>query len=507
MASVDVPVERPLSADVGAPDPSGRPRAVTAPAIAVRAAWFAVPIACLCWMATRYRSTWYWLDEWETIRRTTDAGWSSAFTGHNGHLEAVPYAVYHLQGILWGFEGHQLVFATFCLSLVAFQLAVAGFLWRLGLPTLVALAAATMVVFFGPGAENMVIEVQFSTNLALALSIGAGYLVLSRKTTPRSAIAIAGLLVLAVGVDSAIALIGAAFVGVMVVLLWPWRLSVLALVPPLVAHIAWFLFGDTGTYIPATFHAMTSFAFRLLTLASAGLVGGGDAHAPIARALGVEHPASEALIPVGVETLGFVVLTLATVCVVIGIARHRLSRRVVACLVGGLVATIVAVTSISYTRAFLFRPEDLSGSRFVQYVAVFPLLALAPAIAATICPLEQRARRAVAALTTAALVAIFIINLHQLWPVRQFNESWMIQTRSAVGQTVTVLGDGCGGGREPKPGARPTSQAPAITVGLVQELLRRGDLTSGFGIQATPEIRRAVCGPVAATATLPWRAP
>ena len=54
---------------------------------------------------------------------------------------------------------------------------------------------------------------------------------------------------------------------------------------------------------------------------------------------------------------------------------------------------------------------------------------------------------------------------------------------------------GCGEGSQPDPRAKPTKLSPEITVGQLQGLLANGDLTPGFGIRATPEVREAICKP------------
>jgi hypothetical protein len=238
-------------------------------------AWFAFPIVGMLWVATKYNNYWYHLDEWSMIGRTTGSkdSLARAFDGYQGHLEVGSYVVYRLQRIWWGLEGHQLVYLAFCTSLAALQLSVAAVLRRLGLPTLIALLAATVVTFFGPGAQNMAYEFQFSINFALALCFAAGYAALREARTVGAALAIAGLLVLAVGADSALAALGAVYVASLVVFLWPGRLQVLALGPPLVVHLAWQAFGDKGTYLSSSLGTMTSFATHLLALSAGGGVG------------------------------------------------------------------------------------------------------------------------------------------------------------------------------------------------------------------------------------------
>ena len=468
--------------------------------IARRCAWVGFPIAGMLWVATRYSHNWYHADEWSIIGLTTGSkGWlSGASASYQGHLQVGTYLVYRLQRIWWGLEGHELVYLAFCTSLAALQLTVATVLRRLGLPTLIALLAATVVTFFGPGAQNMVYEFQLTANFALALCFAACFVALRDHRTPKAAVAIAGLLVAAIGTDSGIATFGVAFVAVVIVLLWPRRLIALALGPPTVVYLAWFAFGDNGKYLAASVGTMMSFAYHLFFLSAGGLVGGGETQGAILRGLGAAHPASSPTIPLSGETVGIIALVLASVCVAFGFVRHRLPRKVVATFIGGLVAAVLAVVVITKTRAYLIDPaSEIPGSRYLLYVAVVLLLAFAPAIAATLRPAAPRSGRGLGIAAAAVLVAIFVANLHQVGPVRRFEEAWGMDTESRVRQSVTVLTEGCGEGSKPDPRAnvvgQPTGIPTEITVGLVQNLLASGDLTSGFGIPATPRVREAVC--------------
>jgi hypothetical protein len=152
---------------------------------------------------------------------------------------------------------------------------------------------------------------------------------------------------------------------------------------------------------------------------------------------------------------------------------------------------------ITKTRAFLIPWSQLpgGGSRFLQLVAIFLLVGFLPAIAAALRPTSPKLRRWAAIAGAGVIIAVFVLNLNQLRPVREFEEAWGTNVKSAVRQTVTLLNHGCGDGRIVDPLAKPTKQSPEISVRLLQDLLAKGDLTRGFGTRATSEVREAVCKP------------
>lgn len=450
----------------------------------------------MVWVATRSGLSWYHLDEWVVIGRTTGShDWiSSAFAGFQGHLIVGSYVLYRLQRSWLGLESNQLVYLAFCVSLGALQLSVAAVLRRLGLPTMVALLAATVIAFFGPGAQNMVWEFQLSSNFALALCFVACFIALrDEAATSTTAMAVAGLLLAAIGTDSGFAAFGVAYVGVVVVLLWPRRLSSLVLGPVAVAYTVWLAVGDLGTTLTTSFGAMASFAYHLVTLAAGGLVGGGDTHSAVAYALGGPQ-VSEAAIPVSGEVVGIVTLLVASSCVAVGLFQRRLSRKAIASLIGGLVSAVLAVAVFARTRAWIVDPAQLPGSRYVQLVAVFLLVAFAPALAATLRPAAPRSRRSITVVACVFLMAVFALNLNQVGPIRHFEENFGQAAKSRVREAVTVLSKGCRKGSQPDPHVS-LGVNSKITVGLLQELIAHGDLTPSFGAPAGATMYDNICRP------------
>jgi hypothetical protein len=153
---------------------------------------------------------------------------------------------------------------------------------------------------------------------------------------------------------------------------------------------------------------------------------------------------------------------------------------------------VIGVTVLAYTRAFLIKPEQFSGSRYVQWIAVFMLLALAPAITAAVRPRTLRASRVAHSVAAFALVAIFVVNLNQMRPASDFYQSWSDGVKEWVRQTVTAIDDGCGGGRRLDLDAT-AEFSPQVSVAMVRRLLREGALTPKFGAPLSRTIKEDPC--------------
>ena len=132
-----------------------------------------VPLGAVCLVATRYRRSWYFYDEWSMLQRLVAQGSiRGTFEVFNGHLYAFPSLAYRAQLAL-GLDGHALVWVVFCATLVACNISIARFLWVAGVPAIAATVAGTAVTYFGPGAQLMTLEFQFGTVGAIALSFVA----------------------------------------------------------------------------------------------------------------------------------------------------------------------------------------------------------------------------------------------------------------------------------------------------------------------------------------------
>lgn len=457
-------------------------------------AWVAFPLAGVLWVATWYSHHWFYYDEWTTIDRSFDS-WTAMFSGHQGHLEIPSYVIYRLQRSWFGLLNHRLVWLAFMASIAAFQVSVAALLTQLRVPALLSLLSAAIITFFGVGGQSVTWEFQLGINFALAATFFAAFVALDPTRTRRTAVAIAALLVVAAISDSGLALFGLLFVSALVVALWwrRWSLMLIALVPAGVVHGAWLLFGDQGPKYSTTFHKIWVFFERLVLLAAGGLVGGGETGS---AAFG-EKPKPP--LQLSGTTVGVIVLVLGAVCVLYAVRRRRLDRVLTVVLIAGVTTAILEAGAISKTRAFLIKPEDITGSRYVQWVAVFMLIALAPVAVAVLRSGDPRRNRIIGGVAAVLLVAVLGVSIKELAPVRRSGEEWGADTKSFVAAAITVINDGCPPGLELDPPAQAIpggDLAPQITVEVLQKVLRDGALPASMGIAPLGQITRAMCKPV-----------
>jgi hypothetical protein len=463
-------------------------RETRATVIARWSLWIAIPSACAVWVAVTSTNYYPVFDEWVMVDRATSVSWlRGLLLGFNGHMWSLASAMYNLQTHLFDYESNWLMPMLLVASLVALQLSLAGVLFRLGLPTSVALIAATVVTYFGRASETMVYQHLFGYNFALAFSFAAAFVVLGKRRDRRAAVTVAALLLAALVCDSALAIGGVLFVAPLLLLLWPRRTALLALAPPVVAHVGWYLLDSSEALVqgtcqncrsvrfPASFGDSVEFATAILVRSAGGLVG-------------------------GFATAGVIVLIAATACTAVGLATRRLSPPVVAALVGGVLATLSTVGLLAYSRTGFWPTvgqaiATLGGesNRYVQPAAIFLLVGFAPAIAATLRPAGRTAASALTAVAAAGLVVVFALNLSSWGPTRDFYENWGDQVRAQVQEAVTVISEGCAPGERLDPDAQPVDTSFQISVALLQDLLDRGALTPAFGRPATPEKRAQMC--------------
>ncbi|TML63755.1 MAG: hypothetical protein E6G14_17895 [Actinobacteria bacterium] len=452
--------------------------------------WVTIPVAGATWVGTTISQRYPVYDDWVIIDRATSGSWlREMFIGFNGHLWSLAYWAYHLQVNVLGLESNWFLPLLLVASLVALQLGVAAVLSRLGLPTVVALLAATVVTYFGPGSETMVFQLSLGGNFALALTFAAAYVALGKRHDRRTAIVVAAIAVAALFCDSALAVAGFLFLIVMVTYLWPFRLALVALVPPAVAHAAWYALDHSEVLIRGTcqncrsvtfgasFGGRVDFGWAIFVRSAGGLVGGS-------------------------VTAGEIFLGVAVAVACIGLAMRRLSRPVVASLVGGTLAAVAAVALISYTRAGFWRSIHVAianldgpGNRYLQPAAVFLMIAFIPAMAAAIRPSRRMVSWVVTAIASAGLIVVFAVNLSSLRPTRVLYEGLSYSVKSDVRQAVAVITAGCAPGEHLARKARPINASFQITVGLLERLIDRGALTAKFGRPAQPALRTRICRP------------
>jgi hypothetical protein len=449
-----------------------------------------IPLACAIWVAVNSTDYYPVFDEWVMIDRAVSESVPRALLlGFNGHMWTLTSAGYILQVNLFDLQSNWFIPALSVVSLVALQLGLAGVFFRVGLPTPVALAAATLITYFGPASETMVYQHLYGYNLALALSCAAAFVALGRRRDQRAAIVVAVLLLVALASDSALAAPSLLFVGAVLLFLWPFRLALIALVPAVFGHVAWFALDESQVLAhgvcmncaPFTFSVplgdSIEFAAAVLTRSAGGLVGGS-------------------------VTAGIIVLVLATGCTAFGLATHRLSRPVIASLVGGVSAALVSVGLFAHSRAGFWSNIDEAiasldsvSNRYIQPAAIFLLLGFAPAIYATLKPSDPKASRVFTGAATLALVVVFVVNLGNVWPTRDFYRAWSASTKAELREAVTVVSEGCAPGERLNHDAQPSNASFQISVRLVEDLLDRGLVDPDFGTPASPAVRAKICQP------------
>jgi hypothetical protein len=214
------------------------------------------------------------VDQWGYLYGFHSWSPQTLLTPHNGHLIVLPLLVYKTLFAVFGIESH-LPFQLVTLALSATVASLLFVLIRDRVGDLLALGAATLVLFYGAGAE--VILPTFMIPNLLGLSSGLGMLLVLRREDLRGDLAACLLLAMSLASFS----IGVAFAAgaiVMLALRPPGqRLSrawVVAL--PLLAYVAWALWArkfDQQSIYVHNLKILGSAVFDQLGAALAGLTG------------------------------------------------------------------------------------------------------------------------------------------------------------------------------------------------------------------------------------------
>ncbi|MFM8304524.1 MAG: hypothetical protein ACKOA9_09535 [Actinomycetota bacterium] len=478
-----------LAVDAGDPEQGTPGRSRTAEIVRITA-WVVVPLACAVWVAVISDRYYPVYDEWVTISRGLSGSWlSNMFIGFNGHMWTVDNLAYSVQTNFLGFEHNWFVPMLLVVSLVLCQISVAGVLTRLAVPLPIALVAAVVVTYFGPGSETMVYQHLFGYNLAVAASFGAIFVALGKTPDRRRAVFVAGLSVLALLCDSANATGGLVMTVVIIVWLWPRPLWWIALVPPVLAHAGYLALDYSKILVnepcancepvrfPASFGDSLSFGWAVLARAAGGLAAGGPG-------------------------IGLVLLVAVSACAAVGLIRHRLPRDVIAVLAGGVAAALLTVGLLAYSRTG-FWPTlteaiatlDGVSNRYLQPPAVFLVAAFLPAVCWTLRTTGPAAV-ALVGVGTIALGLVFVLNLPAVDRTRDFYVGWSGSVKTQLAQAVTVVSERCGPGQRMDLSAQPVDLSPQISVAMIRELLDRGALSRRFGDPPLPEVRALICRPV-----------
>jgi hypothetical protein len=185
------------------------------------------------------RPMWFYLDEWDFLADRTAFDVGDLFRAHNEHWVTLPVLAY--RGLWWVFglnsyRPYQLVIILLHL-LAAFL--VRAVMRRVGVRPWTATAAASVLVFFGSGYQNIVLP--FQMTLVGALVFGLAYMLLATHAGPfdrRDAFGLlaglAAIMCSGVGVSMIIA------VGLAVLLMRGWRLALVHTMPFATLYVIWY---------------------------------------------------------------------------------------------------------------------------------------------------------------------------------------------------------------------------------------------------------------------------
>lgn len=451
--------------------------ATTATRSARTAAWVVIPLLGAWWHAHNLRGTWWFFDDWSVIDRVLRVPLRDGLLGgFNGHFWVVEFLVYRVQVHTVGIDSHRFVALCYVAVLAALVVALAAVLRAGGTPTLVSLGTAVVVTYLGVGAQNMLFAVQVAPMLAIAVCLAATAVAL-RFAPGRLAVAVVGgALLLSVGCDSGYALTGILLATVAVWRSWPGRAR-LAVVPAIVAVATWHLVGDLGPRWPGTVGRRAAFAVDLVLHTLGALVG---------RAI----------------VAGTVLAIVTVVLIGLGLRSGHVTGAARTLLYAGGAASVLAVGALAQARADLVGRDFASSNRYLQNTAVPLVVALVPALAASLRGLSARllAGRSPGARAGAAAIAPVVVALAfagGLGPLRAYRAEFVAANgavRDAVRSTVVVVVGGCPFGTDLDPASQPAGAAsPQLTTGLVVDLVAAGALTPVEGADADPAVVERIC--------------
>lgn len=195
----------------------------------------AAAIPLLLWFGNRW---WFWDDDWDFLATRTGGNFADLFRAHYQHWTTLPILAYRLLWWLFGIR----TYVPYQLLVVVGHLTVAALLRvvmrRAGVGPWIATITAGAFVFFGSGAENILIA--FQITFVGSFVFGLGQMLLADHDGPvdrRDWLALlagfAGLLCSGVAVTMTI------IVGIAMLLRRGWRVALLQTVPLAVAYLVW----------------------------------------------------------------------------------------------------------------------------------------------------------------------------------------------------------------------------------------------------------------------------
>ena len=191
------------------------------------------------------RHRWFNTDDWDFLSQRTGGNVGDWLRGHNGHWVTLPVLAYR---VLWLVVGLHTYVPYQMLSIVAHLVVVALLrvvMRRSGVGPWLSTIAASSMLFFGSGVENILVA--FQVTFVGALAFGLTQLLLADHDGPwdrRDWLAlvagVAGLLC------SGVAVVMTAVVGLVVVLRRGWRMALFHTAPIGTAYLAWAIGAPKG---------------------------------------------------------------------------------------------------------------------------------------------------------------------------------------------------------------------------------------------------------------------
>ena len=323
------------------------------------------------------RGTTFWFDEWLWALERHGGGVDSLLRPHNGHLSLIPVAVYKLLFNTAGLDDY----APYRAAVIACHLAYVALLFvyvRRRLGGYLALLAAALILFLGPGWQDILWPFQIGWLISLAAGLGA-LLLLDRRDRTGDAVAcvLVALSLASLGLGVAIAL------GVAVEVLWGRRRlgDIWIVAGPLALYGLWWIgYGDSGAFVRHNVVLVPTYVAD----AAAGAVGS------------LAGLASSTALPPEVP-LGWG-RPLALLAVAVLLWRLAAVRPVLPRILTLLTTVLAFWTLTALNRANI---SDPASSRYVYVGAVFVVL-----IAAELARGSSVSRRAAVVLTAGVALAI-----------------------------------------------------------------------------------------------------
>ncbi len=236
------------------------------PDAVARPAFVPVLVASGLLLVVLTRGTTFWVDEWNFITSRRAHTFGTYFSPYQGHLSAVPIAIYQLMISVFGIGSY----APYRILLIILNLVVAGLVFayaRRRVGDLLALLLAALIAFLGPGWQNIMWPFQISWLIVTGAGIGA-LMLLERDERLADAVA-CGLVLVALGSTS----FGLAFaigIAVDVALSRPWWQDAWIVGIPLLLYVGWAVH-----YHPTSiaWSSVTAFPWNLAQAGSAMLSG------------------------------------------------------------------------------------------------------------------------------------------------------------------------------------------------------------------------------------------